>query len=392
MMRENTYMNLNFCILPPAKIGIIGGGQLGKMMTQQAKKLGYTVYVLDPTPNSPAGQVADKQIVGTYSDAKKIRELVEQCAVTTYDLEHIDTTVITALAKEGHKICPSPELLAIIQDKLVQKEVFLKNEIPTPVFEPLEHPNITAFEKFGFPLVQKARLGGYDGRGVVVLNSKEDLQYALPVPSLIERFVEIDTELAVMVVRGKDGETQCYPVVEMVFDNRANILDLLLVPARISNEMTLKAKELAVKTVEVLNGVGIFGVEMLISKAGELFVNEVAPRPHNSGHYTIEACVTCQYEQHIRAITGLPLGSTDLAHPSVMINLLGEADAMGPPVIEGMKEAIAIPGVTVHIYGKKEAKPFRKMGHVTIVDKDLNQALEKALRVKKLLKIKGEMK
>lgn len=385
-------MNPRVCIAPPANIGIVGGGQLGRMMAQKAKKLGFTVTVLDPSPNSPAGQVADRQIVGSFSDAAKLRELVEQCEVTTYDLEHVDTRAMKDLAEEGHQIHPSPALLDLVQDKLVQKEALSRSGIPTPEFCRLDRPSAAAFERFGFPLVQKARRGGYDGKGVAVLRSKEDLPRALPGESLIERFIDVDKELAVMVARGRDGAVRCYPVVEMVFDTRANILDLLLAPARIPDHVALEAQALATRTVEVLDGVGVFGVEMFLSKTEKLFINEIAPRPHNSGHYTIEACVTCQFEQHLRAITGLPLGATDLMRPAAMINLLGEQDMAGRPIVEGLREAMSIPGVSVHVYGKWQTRPFRKMGHVTILDEDLEEARKKALRVKEILKIKAEVR
>lgn len=383
-------MSSGICVYPPAKIGIIGGGQLGKMMAQKAKKLGFTVVILDPSLKSPAGQVADRQIIGSFSDAAKLRELVEQCEVTTYDLEYVDTRVLKELAEEGHRICPSPTLLELVQDKLVQKEILSQSGIPTPEFRRVDQPSTVFFEQFGFPLVQKARRGGYDGKGVVVLHNKGDLPKALPGVSLIERFIEVDKELAVIVARGKDGAVQCYPVVEMVFDARANILDLVLAPARIPDRVASEAQTLAIQTVEVLNGVGVFGVEMFLSKTGKLFINEVAPRPHNSGHYTIEACVTCQFEQHLRAITGLPLGATDLMRPAAMINLLGEQDMAGWPVVEGLCEAMSIPGVSIHIYGKGETRPFRKMGHVTVLDEDLERARKKALQVKEILKIRGE--
>ncbi|MEW6230631.1 MAG: ATP-grasp domain-containing protein, partial [Bacillota bacterium] len=213
-------MNSRVRIPPPAKIGIVGGGQLGKMMAQKAKKLGFTVAVLDPSPNSPAGQIADRQIVGSFSDAAKLRELVEQCEVTTYDLEHVDTRAMKDLAEEGHQIYPSPALLELVQDKLVQKEALSRSSIPTPEFRRLDRPSAAAFERFGFPLVQKARRGGYDGKGVAVLRSKEDVPRALPGESLIERFIDVDKELAVMIARGRDGAVRCYPVVETVFDTR----------------------------------------------------------------------------------------------------------------------------------------------------------------------------
>lgn len=384
-------MNVERLPCPLAKLGIIGGGQLGKMTAVEAKKLGLQVIILDPAPNSPAGQIADHQIIGSFTDPEKLRELVEQCDVTTYDIEHIDTTVMQEIAAQGAQIHPSPKLLEIIQDKLVQKEVLSAAGLPVPEFLRLDAPDAAAFAEFGYPLAQKARKGGYDGRGVALLHGPADFDKALPGLCMVERLVDVEQELAVMVARGLDGEVCAYPVVEMVFDPRANILDLLLAPARIPKEVAAEAQALAIRTVEALDGVGVFGVELFLSRKGELLVNEVAPRPHNSGHYTIEACVTCQYEQHLRAITGLPLGSTDQLRPAAMINLLGEPGYSGPPVVEGLRQALAIPGVSVHIYGKEETRPFRKMGHVTVLDEDLERARLKALRVKDLLKIKSEV-
>ncbi|WP_456439738.1 5-(carboxyamino)imidazole ribonucleotide synthase [Caldithrix abyssi] len=372
---------------PLMKIGIIGGGQLGKMMTQQAKKMGFYVTVLDPTPGSPAGQVADKQIVGDFYNEQKLRELVNESDVTTYDIEHINTEALKQLENEGHHILPSPRLLEIIQDKLKQKEALTKKKIPVPRYEKVETPDPAFFEKFGFPLVQKARKGGYDGRGVVVLRNKANLENAIKAESFIEEFVDFEKELAVIVARNTAGETRCYPVVEMVFDERANICDLVIAPARITKEVEEQAKEIAVNCVEILDGVGVFGVELFLTREGQVLVNEIAPRPHNSGHYTIEACVTCQFEQHIRAISGLPLGSTKLLTPAAMINLLGEGS--GKPVIEKLRQILSIPGLSFHLYGKSTTKPFRKMGHVTIVDENLERAIEKAEKVKKTFKIKG---
>jgi 5-(carboxyamino)imidazole ribonucleotide synthase len=239
-------------------------------------------------------------------------------------------------------------------------------------------------------LVQKARRGGYDGRGVQVMRSAEDFGRRLPVPSLIERFVHADRELAVLVARGQDGVNRCYPPVEMCFHEGENVLDMLLAPARVSAAVADAARRLAVATVEALGGVGVFGVEMFLTEEGGLLVNEVAPRTHNSGHYTIEACMTDQFEQHLRAVTGLPLGATDLLMPAAMINLLGEPGFGGRPVIRGLREILAIPGVSLHLYGKAISRPYRKMGHVTVLDADVERAREKARQVRDLVRIEGE--
>ncbi|WP_295399412.1 5-(carboxyamino)imidazole ribonucleotide synthase [uncultured Thiocystis sp.] len=376
--------------LPLARIGIIGGGQLGRMMAKAAKRLGCTCVVLDPTPGSPAGQVAGHQIVGHYHDPAKLRELAESCDVTTFDIEDIDTDTLIQLVREGHNVHPSPKVLALIQDKLTQKQALAEAGIPTAPFIPMPEPNPEAFADFGYPLVQKARRGGYDGRGVAIMHTPADYRQHLPVPSLVERFVPAAKELAVLVARGLDGDCRSYPVVEMCFRPGENVLDMLLAPANLPAETAAAAEKLAVRTLEVLGGVGIFGVEMFLTRDGDLLVNEVAPRTHNSGHHTIEANVTDQFEQHLRAIVGLPLGSTAQLSPAAMINLLGAPGHRGRPVIKGMAEALAIPGVCLHLYGKAATAPFRKMGHVTVLDPDIETARRKAERVRDLIEISGE--
>ncbi|KAA6185385.1 5-(carboxyamino)imidazole ribonucleotide synthase [Thiohalocapsa marina] len=387
-----THSDTDVFTYPVARIGIIGGGQLGRMMVKAAKRIGCTCVVLDPTPNSPAGQVSGHQIVGNYHDPAALRELVESCDVATFDIEDIDTDTLADLSRRGRRIFPCPELLADIQDKLRQKQVLTEAGIPNAPFVAADDPQAAQFEAFGYPLVQKARRGGYDGRGVQILRSATEFDRHLPVPSLLERFVPADKELAVMVARGQDGDVRSYPVVEMGFRPGENILDLLLAPARIPADVAEAAQRLAIDTVESLAGVGIFGVELFLTRDGQLLVNEVAPRTHNSGHYTIEACMTDQFEQHLRAITGLPLGATDLLMPAAMINLLGEPGYAGRPVIHGLRAALSIPGVSVHFYGKASTGAHRKMGHVTVLDPDIEQARAKAERVRDLIRITGEEK
>lgn len=375
---------------PVARVGIIGGGQLGRMLVMAAHRLGCTATVLDPARNSPAGQVAGHQIDGNYDDRARLRELVEACDVTTFDIEDIDSDALIKLAAEGHRIFPPPALLARVQDKLLQKQAFFDAGLASSEFIATDNPDPDAFQAFGYPLVQKARRGGYDGRGVVVMQGPQDFAEHLPVPSLIERFVEAEKELAVMVARGQDGEICSYPVVEMLFRSGQNMLDRLLAPARVDQDLAERARGLAERTVEALGGVGIFGIELFLTKQGELLVNEVAPRTHNSGHYTIEACLTDQFEQHLRAIIGLPLGSADLLRPAVMLNLVGEPGSQGRPRIEGLNAALSVPGVSVHLYGKAESRPYRKMGHVTILGEDLEQACRRADAVAGTIRISGE--
>jgi len=377
---------------PVARLGIIGGGQLARMMVKAAKRLGCTCVVLDPTPASPAGQVAGHQIVGGYHDADKLRELAGSCDVLTYDLENIGTETLFELEQQGTTIHPSPRLLATIQDKLTQKHFLKEHGIPTADFVEAEAIDEASFAAFGYPLVQKARRGGYDGRGVAVMREPADFASNLPVPSLLERFVPAAREIAVLVARSVDGDTRCYAPVDMVFREGANILDLLLAPADIPPDVAERAQDIAVRTVQALDGVGVFGVELFLTAEGEVLVNEVAPRTHNSGHHTIEACVTDQFEQHVRAVLGLPLGSTEQLRPAAMINLLGAPGYKGRGIIKGMAAALSLPGVCLHLYGKATTGPYRKMGHVTVLDTDLDSARAKAEQVRDLIEIIGEEK
>lgn len=363
-------------------IGILGGGQLAKMTSQEAKKMGFKVVVLDPTPESPAEMVAE-QIIGDFRKKEDIEKLAQISTVITYDIENINTE---ALKEVKEKVLPSPEILEIIQDKLEQKKFLKKHKLPTPEFKELNSIN----EITTFPCIQKSRRGGYDGRGVLLLNSKEDIKNAITSPSYIEEFVNIEKELAVMVARNKKGEIAVFPVTEMIFNSEGNILDFLIAPARIEKNIEKEIKEISIETIKAFEGIGIFGIEFFLSKDGRILINEIAPRPHNSGHYTIEACTTNQFEQHVRSILNLPLGTTELLIPAVMINLLGEKNYYGTPIYEGIEEVLKIPGTYIHIYGKKETFPLRKMGHITIIDKDLEEAIKKAKIVKNKIKIKGE--
>lgn len=372
------------------RIGILGGGQLGKMLAQEAKKLNFAVTVLDPTPECPAFSLVDRQIVAGFYDEDKIRELVVSSDITTFEIEHINTGILKELSAKGHNIYPSPRVLEIIQDKSKQKHMLDDHGIPTASWAIVKGDIANAVRDFGIPTVQKACKGGYDGRGVFVIEKPEDIENALECDSFLEELIPVEKELAVMVARSTKGEIKCYPVVEMTFDQKANICDDTVAPARIDKSVKQRAEDLAVRCVKALDGVGIFGIEMFLTRDERVLVNEIAPRPHNSGHYTIEACITSQFEQHLRAITGLPLGCPELMMPAVMVNLLGAEGHQGKPYFEGVDEILSIPGVSLHIYGKKETKPFRKMGHVTIVDKDLDGALEKAEIVKKTIKVVSE--
>lgn len=369
------------------KLGIIGGGQLGKIISQQAKKMGFHVTILDPTYNCPAAQVSDKHIMGGFRDKVLLEQLVQESDVTTFEIEHVDTSILKELYDHGHNIHPSPYLMELIQNKYEQKKLLDENGIPVPRYKNVEKDDDLA--GFGFPVIQKAKKEGYDGKGVMMLESAEAIEHAIQTESFIEEMVDIDKELAVIVARNIEGAISCYPVVEMLFDDRVNICDIVMAPAGITEAVEQKVIDISVKSIEVLQGVGIFGVELFLTKDGNILVNEIAPRPHNSGHYTVEACATSQYEQIVRAVTNLPLGSTKLISPAVMVNLLGEEGYEGEPVIEGLQDALQIPELSFHFYGKTYTKPFRKMGHITVLDDDIEEALKKAMQAKEVLQVKG---
>ena len=370
------------------KLGILGGGQLARMMLYKTMRLGIHTTVLDPSPDAPAAHFADRFVCGSLSDPAAIEAVVGASDVSTYDIEHIDTEALLVLENRGMRILPSPAVLRAIQDKFNQKQMLKKAGLPVPEFTAPEDPE-GFLNKTPFPLVQKSRFGGYDGRGVAVLKGRQDLKSRLQGPCFFEEYIDFSAELAVMVARDRNGKVLSYPVTEMVFDAQANICDTIIAPARVDAETAEKARVIAERAVTALNGTGVFGVELFLARDGRILVNEIAPRPHNSGHYTIEAAVTCQFEQHIRAVCGYPLGSAELLSPAVMINLLGERDASGGPVYEGYEQALAVPGLSIHLYGKKEVKPFRKMGHITILDRNRDAALEKAGLARALLKVRG---
>jgi 5-(carboxyamino)imidazole ribonucleotide synthase len=364
------------------RIGILGGGQLAKMTAISARKLGFEVLTLDPSPEPPASQVA-KHIRGDFRNPHDIRKFSDMCDVMVLDIENV--SVEDFYASEEHiakKLIPSPEVVIKIKDKFLQKKIVSENGVPTPRFDTFPPSK----EKFDFPVVQKLRIGGYDGRGVKIVNSEKE--FILDRHTYLEEFVNIKKELAVIVAIDRRGNYVVYPVVEMVFDRKANILDYLVVPARIPKDVEESAKKVALKSAQSFSSPGIFAVEMFWIGNNTVLFNEIAPRPHNSGHYTIEACYTSQFEQIVRIAVGLPLGSPELISPCVMINLLGEGE--GEPYYEGLEEVLAIPGVSVHIYGKSKVFPFRKMGHITILDKDVESAIEKARFVKSKVKVKGK--
>lgn len=377
------------------KIGIIGGGQLGQMMILEAKKMGFYITVLDPTLNCPAHTLVDEHIVADFDDENAIRLLAEKSDVITYEFEHINAKVLKELEAEGKAVYPTASSLEIIQNKFTQKTLLKNNLIPVPDF--CEIKTISDIEQagelFGFPMLLKTCTGGYDGKGNYVVKSKEDCSYGFSalgegkLPLMAEKFFPFIMEISVLACRSIDGDVKVYPVAENIhFDN---ILDETRVPASISAETTSSAMALAKKVMEVFNGVGMFCVEMFVDKNGNVAVNEVAPRPHNSGHYTIEACVTSQFEQHIRAVSGLPLGDCSIIRPAVMKNILGEEGSSGKTLVLGADLCLSIPGVALHIYGKSDSKANRKMGHLTATANTFEEAKINADKAKSFIKITG---
>lgn len=363
------------------KIGIIGGGQLGKMMILEAKKLGCYVTILDPTKDCPASSICDNHIVASFSDREAIFSLASQCDVLTYEFEHIDYKCLVELEELGHKIYPSPTCLKTIQNKFTQKTILKENNISVPEFRLVasveDIKNVA--KEFSYPIILKSCTGGYDGKGNFVIKCEEDVEKGFlalnpnfNVQLMVEKFIDFEMEVSVLACGGLNKDIKVYPVGNNI--HRDNILYKTLVPANISEDSKQKAINIAHNIISIFNGVGMFCVEFFITKNGDVLVNEIAPRPHNSGHYTIEGCVTSQFENHIRAILSLPLGSTSLLKPTVMINILGEDGYKGDTLVEDVVEALSIENVFVHIYGKKQTVPKRKMGHITCLMDSLEQA------------------
>lgn len=370
------------------KIGVLGGGQLGRMLFQASLDLDIHLYFMDPAINAPCSRVSTHFSQGSLTDYDAVYNFGKNKDIVTIEIEHVNTKALKDLEKEGVKVFPQPHIIELIQDKGLQKSFYKENNIPTSDFVFVETTNAISGYLEEKPRVQKLRKGGYDGQGVCVLKSNDDISKALEGPSILEDLVDFETEISVIVARNEKGEVKTFPMVDMEFSEEANLVEFLFSPANLSDNIKNKATEIAVNVISKLEMVGLLAVEMFVTKSGEVLVNEVAPRPHNSGHQTIEGNVTSQYEQHLRSILNLPLGNTTITHPSVMVNLLGEKDFNGPVYYEGLEDVLDIPGVNVHIYGKQDTKSYRKMGHVTVIAETLEEAKEKARQVKNTLKVK----
>lgn len=375
-------------------IGILGGGQLGKMMLYDTQKFDVKTKVLDPNAQAPSRWSCSEFVQGDLMDFDTVVNFGKDVNVLTIEIENVNVQALEYLEQSGVKVYPSPSTLKIIQHKGRQKTFYKDHKIPTAKFSQYRNRSeaIQAIENgaYSFPCVWKSCQFGYDGYGVKILRSQNDLNDLLDVECILEECIPFDKELAVIVARNPKGEVTAYPVVEMEFHPEANQVEYVLCPARIENGVASKATEIALKVSEAYHHVGLLAVELFLTQSGEILVNEVAPRPHNSGHYSIEASYTSQFEQHLRSILNLPLGTTDSKVAGIMVNLVGEEGYSGDVFYENIEEIMRMEGVTPHIYGKKQTRSFRKMGHVTIINSSMNRARELAEWVKKTIKVKSK--
>lgn len=379
------YFSSNFTL------GILGGGQLGKMMLYETRKFDITTHVLDPSLEAPCRIACDHFTQGDLMDYDTVYTFGKKVDILTFEIEGVNIEALEALEKEGKKVYPSSKTLRNIQDKGVQKKFYDTHKIPTAPFSVFETiakvKKAVASGELKLPFVWKSCTGGYDGKGVQVIKNSQTLDVLPDCPCITEDLVAFKNELAVIVVRNPSAEVKTYPVVEMEFHPQANQVEYVICPARIDDKVAAKARSIAIQVSKAFEHVGLLAVEMFQTNDDQIIVNEVAPRPHNSGHYSIEASYTNQFEQHIRAILDLPLGNTASKVGGIMVNLVGEQNHTGDVAYQNIEEIMAMDGVTPHIYGKKQTRPFRKMGHVTIVNQNIDTAREIAQQVKQRIKV-----
>ena len=372
-------------------LGILGGGQLGKMLLYSTRKWDIKTKVLDPSESAPCRLASDIFVQGDLTDFQTVYDFGKDVDVLTIEIEKVNVKALEKLEQEGVTVYPQPQILKTIQNKCLQKKFYLDNNIPSALFE--EFDSINALKEkvlkgdLSYPFVWKSAEMGYDGYGVSIIRSKKELEDLNPGHCLIEEMVNFKKELSVIVARNISGEMKCFPVVEMEFNENSNLVEYVMCPANISNDIEKRAMQIAMNTSEKFNMVGLLAVELFLTKEDEILINEVAPRPHNSGHHTIECCMTSQFDQHIRSILDLPLGETEILIPGIMVNLVGENKVEGNVIYKNINDIFDIPGVFIHIYGKKKSRLNRKMGHITIVNKDINKAIEIGKKIKKKIKV-----
>ena len=372
------------------RIGIVGGGQLAGLLAEEVNEQGATLYCLDPDPQCPAVLMGARHVPGHRLSAEDIKKLAGLVDVITVDLEDVNVEALANLSESGMPVVPDPKTLSLMTNKLRQKEVFREAGLPTSPFTAYDGSDPNLLGSQGWPAVQKAAEGGYDGRCVVIISGPEDRDKRLRVPGFVEAFVPDATELSVMVARDALGQVATWPTTEMEFDERGNLLACLIAPARIPDDTAGSAQELATRAITAFNGVGVFGVELFLQPDGRLLINEIAPRTHNSGHYTIDACATSQFRQQFNILAGQPLAHTTQSAPAVMFNVLGESGYEGKTVIEGLDELLQTPGVYPCLYGKKSCLPLRKMGHVTVIADTLEVAQQLADTAREQIVVRGD--
>jgi len=375
------YFSSNF------KLGVLGGGQLGKMLLTETQKFDIYTCILDATHEAPCAQICNEFHLGDLMDFDTVYNFGKKVNLLTIEIEHVNIEALQKLEEEGLEIYPQPSVLKTIQHKGKQKDFFVKNNIPTSPHKRFTSLDQLKKETLAFPFVWKSAQFGYDGTGVKIVKNQNDLNSLTNTDCIVEDLIPFKNELAVIVARNKNGETKTYPVVEMEFHPEANQVEYVICPARISENVAQKARNIALKVANSFEHIGLLAVEMFQTKDDEIIVNEVAPRTHNSGHYSIEASYTSQFEQHLRSILNLPLGNTDSKVAGIMVNLVGEEGFSGNVVYQNIEEILKMDGVTPHIYGKKQTRPFRKMGHVTIVNNDLSEARKIAENVKNTIRV-----
>ena len=379
------YFSSNFTL------GILGGGQLGKMLLTETRKFDITTKVLDPSADAPCRIACNTFVQGSLTDFDTVYRFGKEVEVLTIEIENVNVDALKKLQSEGVKVYPTPQTIELIQNKATQKQFYATHNIPTAPFHRFESltnlQQAVTNEQITLPFVWKSARFGYDGNGVKIVRQLPDLSLLPEGECIAENLVPFAKELAVIVARNVSGEASTYPVVEMEFHPEANQVEYVLCPARISEEIAQKARAIAVQVAQAFQVVGLLAVELFLTAEGEVLVNEVAPRPHNSGHYSIEAAYTNQFEQHLRAILDLPLGNTNSKVAGVMVNLVGAEGYQGDVIYENIEQILAMEGVTPHIYGKRQTRPFRKMGHVTIVNKDIEKARVIAEKVKQTIKV-----
>ena len=369
------------------KLGVLGGGQLGRMLIQSCVNYNVQTCVMDPDSHAPCSGFSTEFRKGAIRDYESVYEFGKHVDLVTIEIENVNVEALEQLEKEGTPVFPQPRVIRLIQDKRTQKQFYKDKGIPTADFILTEDRADAGKHPEFLPAFHKLGKGGYDGGGVQKISTEADFDKAFDAPGLLEKLVNFDKEIAVIASRNSNGEVATFPAVEMVFHEEYNLVDYLISPSSISPEKEKEAQALAKKVIEELDMVGVLAVEMFLTKEGELLVNEVAPRPHNSGHQTINANYSSQYEQHLRAILNLPLGSTAIKKPSAMVNLIGEEGYTGPAIYDGIEEILKIEGVNVFLYGKLMTKPHRKMGHITIIDNDVEALKKKVEVVKKTIKV-----